>query len=406
MKAVNHSWWVGAIISTVLTFAFLGSNSSMNFGLILFIGIVNGVFWGFVIGLIIDNISGSQKHPNTASGTDNELKPPNINANDNAEGQTNRKSSNIESDIGLNEQFTGDRTAKDVIMEELQINVDNSIEDYRLKNKKELDDPLFGPIKLINYINTTSEELKKALLKTKETLGLTAEEVNEIVENIHRNTFQNNLVTNQGQEDLTTEKFQEEESDFMGPDIKSTAKQEDITKISELLVRFSRDSNVYNTLIRNSISVYELTKARPFLKILQTYVEERLGSTLQIGIRQLRFNTCSFKYNYKVVDLNKINGQLIFFSNALSDMEAIEINKHIILCIENNEVTRWMFVEETSVAHLTNLYMLNENGEVINCGKLPDAKFKTVYDELERRLEKTPSKKDWDNLMDEFYNKI
>ncbi|WP_026932800.1 hypothetical protein [Christiangramia echinicola] len=68
MKAVNYSWWIGAIISTILTFAFLGSDSSLDVGMIFFVGIVNGVFWGYIIGLIIDKVnesSSNQENPST-----------------------------------------------------------------------------------------------------------------------------------------------------------------------------------------------------------------------------------------------------------------------------------------------------------------------------------------------------
>jgi hypothetical protein len=54
MKAVNYSWWIGAIVSTILTFAILDADSPNDFAMILFMGVVNGVFWGWIIGLIID----------------------------------------------------------------------------------------------------------------------------------------------------------------------------------------------------------------------------------------------------------------------------------------------------------------------------------------------------------------
>ncbi|WP_296619220.1 hypothetical protein [Marivirga sp.] len=69
MKAVTHSWWIGAIISTVLTFAFLGTDSSPNVGMLLFMGIVNGVFWGWLIGLLIDKIGRSFKNENLTPDT-------------------------------------------------------------------------------------------------------------------------------------------------------------------------------------------------------------------------------------------------------------------------------------------------------------------------------------------------
>lgn len=59
MKAVNHSWWIGAIISTVLTFAFLGGETAEDIFMSLFVGIINGVFWGWIVGLLIDKLRGN-----------------------------------------------------------------------------------------------------------------------------------------------------------------------------------------------------------------------------------------------------------------------------------------------------------------------------------------------------------
>lgn len=61
MKAVNHSWWIGAIISTVLTLTLTGGPAQDNPGMLILIGIINGIFWGWIIGLIIDKIISSKK---------------------------------------------------------------------------------------------------------------------------------------------------------------------------------------------------------------------------------------------------------------------------------------------------------------------------------------------------------
>ena len=59
MKAVNHSWWIGAIISTVLTLTLTGGPAQDNPGMLILIGVSNGVFWGWIIGLIIDKVRAS-----------------------------------------------------------------------------------------------------------------------------------------------------------------------------------------------------------------------------------------------------------------------------------------------------------------------------------------------------------
>ncbi|HEY9184327.1 MAG TPA: hypothetical protein VIM94_03275 [Salegentibacter sp.] len=72
MKVVNYSWWIGAIISTVLTLSLTGGPAQDSPGTLILIGVVNGVFWGYIIGLIIDKIrepSSNHENPSTKSNT-------------------------------------------------------------------------------------------------------------------------------------------------------------------------------------------------------------------------------------------------------------------------------------------------------------------------------------------------
>lgn len=57
MKAINYALWIGAIVSTISTFVFLGDNSKNDISKFLFLGIINGVSWGWLIGLIINKIA-------------------------------------------------------------------------------------------------------------------------------------------------------------------------------------------------------------------------------------------------------------------------------------------------------------------------------------------------------------
>ncbi|MBE7641407.1 hypothetical protein GUB10_13790 [Salegentibacter sp. BLCTC] len=69
MKAVKHSWWIGAIIGPILTIVLVGSPNP-EYGMLIFAGLVNGIFWGWIIGLIIDKVrgtSGNRQNPSTKS---------------------------------------------------------------------------------------------------------------------------------------------------------------------------------------------------------------------------------------------------------------------------------------------------------------------------------------------------
>ena len=79
MKTVNHSWWVGGIVGAILT-PILAESPNTGPGLYVIIGLVNGVFWGWIIGLIIDKLgepSDDSEKPSTKSNsTKSNKKPP------------------------------------------------------------------------------------------------------------------------------------------------------------------------------------------------------------------------------------------------------------------------------------------------------------------------------------------
>lgn len=67
MKTVYHSWWIGGIIGAILV-PMLAETPNTGPGFYIIIGLINGIFWGWLIGLIIDKAgksSNSSENPST-----------------------------------------------------------------------------------------------------------------------------------------------------------------------------------------------------------------------------------------------------------------------------------------------------------------------------------------------------
>jgi len=184
MKAVNHSWWIGAIISTVLTLTLTGGSAQDNPGILILIGIFNGVFWGWIIGIIIDKIRGNQKVPvpvqHSQRASSNELKDP-MEVNEPIQA-SNKNENRIDT---LN--------SRGIIIETFQEEMDNSLSRYKSKNSEALNDPIFGPMKIMNFINISSEEFKKSLMNNRDKFRFSEEEIDEIIKKIHSDTLAKNL---------------------------------------------------------------------------------------------------------------------------------------------------------------------------------------------------------------------
>lgn len=58
VKVVSYTWWICGIIGLMIGLA--KADGRINtYGVMAFAGIVNGVFWGWILGLIIDKIKDS-----------------------------------------------------------------------------------------------------------------------------------------------------------------------------------------------------------------------------------------------------------------------------------------------------------------------------------------------------------
>jgi hypothetical protein len=185
MKAVNHSWWIGAIISTVLTLTLTGGPAQDNPGMLILIGVINGVFWGWIIGLIIDKVRGNSEVPAPAQ---NPLKTHvNVSTDFPKKEHEPVQTSN-------NDGYRTDTlNSRDIIIETFQEEMDRSLADYKRKNSKALDDPIFGPMKIMNFINVSSEEYKKSLMNNRHKFRFSEQEIDEIIKKIHSETLEKNL---------------------------------------------------------------------------------------------------------------------------------------------------------------------------------------------------------------------
>ena len=50
-KVAHHSWWICGLLGLII-----GLSSSNDKGMMVFIGVSNGLFWGWILGLIIDKV--------------------------------------------------------------------------------------------------------------------------------------------------------------------------------------------------------------------------------------------------------------------------------------------------------------------------------------------------------------
>lgn len=185
MKAVNHSWWIGAIISTVLTLTLTGGPAQDNPGMLILIGVINGVFWGWIIGLIIDRLRGNSGVPVPAQNT---LKNP-----INASVDFSKMEQEPVSASNSNDYRTDTLNSRGIIIETFQKEMDRSLANYKRKNSEALEDPIFGPMKIMNFINVSSEEYKKSLMNNRDKFRFSEEEIDEIIKKIHSDTLEKNL---------------------------------------------------------------------------------------------------------------------------------------------------------------------------------------------------------------------
>lgn len=109
MKAVNHSWWIGAIVSTILTFAFIGGDTTEDIGMALFVGIVNGVFWGWLLGLIIDKLIANYQRKDLVPEKVAGVQIQNREQENSYKGQKKYYSIDAEIAFGMAEISTGNR---------------------------------------------------------------------------------------------------------------------------------------------------------------------------------------------------------------------------------------------------------------------------------------------------------
>jgi hypothetical protein len=185
MKIQNHSWWIGAIVGAILTLTLTGGPAQDNPGMLIIVGLVSGAFWGWIIGLIIDKIIGNPKIPVPVQHT--QRKPFNekkeIPKEVNEPIQTSNK----------NEYRTDTLNSRGIIIETFQEEMDRSLADYKRKNSEALDDPIFGPMKIMNFINVSSEEYKRSLMNNRDKFRFSEEEIDEIIKKIHSDTLEKNL---------------------------------------------------------------------------------------------------------------------------------------------------------------------------------------------------------------------
>jgi len=58
VKVAHYSWWICGILGLIIGLS--STDNSTDSGLMAFVGITNGLFWGWIIGLIIDRIRDSE----------------------------------------------------------------------------------------------------------------------------------------------------------------------------------------------------------------------------------------------------------------------------------------------------------------------------------------------------------
>ncbi len=183
----------------------------------------------------------------------------------------------------------------------------------------------------------------------------------------------------------------------------------DKNEIAELLYEFSMNQDAMKELEKINSEDPEIFFAK-FWEIFKNEVFAKTGVTLQSPDAS-QFKSFRFSFTTRTEELDKGRGKLLFISNNLGDVfknpegRVICSNKYIILGVEEGKLTRWLYMHLSGRIHEPQMFLLKE-GDIIPCGSLLGSSYFILYNELNRRLEKTPTQKDWNNLMDEFYNKI
>lgn len=186
-------------------------------------------------------------------------------------------------------------------------------------------------------------------------------------------------------------------------------KQFEIEKrvIAEIIYRFSMNQDALEALqeINSNNLAYYFDK---FKEIFVKEVHTKTGIKPLMSDNIFKFKTFSFSFNTSIKELNNGRGKLLFISNDLGNIyenpegKIICSNKYIILSIEQGILTRWMYMHLTGRLHEPRLFLLNAD-DIIYCGSLPDDSFQTLFNELDRRLVRTPSIDDLKNLLNDFY---
>lgn len=183
----------------------------------------------------------------------------------------------------------------------------------------------------------------------------------------------------------------------------------DRNEIAELLYEFSINQNAMEELekIKSDDPYLYFTK---FWEIFKNEVLNQTGVKLQFP-NAGKFKSFTFSFMIRIEELDEGRGKLLFIANNLGNVfknpegRIICSNKYIILGIEEGRLTRWLYMHLSGRTHEPQLFLLKED-DIIPCGSLPDSNYATLYNELNKRLERTPNHSDWDNLMDEIFNKI
>jgi hypothetical protein len=78
--------------------------------------------------------------------------------------------------------------SKEIVIETFQKEMDRLLANYMKKNATAMDDPLFGPLKIMNFMKVTSEEFKNSLLRNRDKFKFSNEEIDEIIKKVHSDT--------------------------------------------------------------------------------------------------------------------------------------------------------------------------------------------------------------------------
>lgn len=193
MKVANHSWWIGAIIGAILTLTLIGGQAEDNPGMLITIGLLSGAFCGWLIGLIIDKARGNSNKGILDSNENNIVENKETNAKEPIKNSKNFYGLSAQLAHETVKIINGGNNMISILISINQPTFDDSISAYKRKNSKQLEDPLLGPMNLMKFMNVSADKLKESLLNSKEKLGITREEVEEIVKKIYQNSYKKNF---------------------------------------------------------------------------------------------------------------------------------------------------------------------------------------------------------------------